>query len=66
MKRTPLSWLDRFAGTPILVVGDLMVEAVSAFAADVRSHRYPAPEHMYGMSADELARFKEKSLSSRA
>jgi 3-methyl-2-oxobutanoate hydroxymethyltransferase len=42
-------------------VGDLMVEAVSAFAADVRSHKYPAPEHMYGMSADELARFKEKS-----
>lgn len=43
-------------------VGDLMVEAVSAFAADVRAHRYPAPEHMYGMSADELARFKERSV----
>jgi 3-methyl-2-oxobutanoate hydroxymethyltransferase len=42
-------------------VGDLMVEAVAAFAADVRSHKYPAPEHMYGMAADELARFKEKS-----
>ena len=42
-------------------VGDLMVEAVSAFAADVRSHKYPAPEHMYGMAADELARFKEKA-----
>jgi 3-methyl-2-oxobutanoate hydroxymethyltransferase len=42
-------------------VGDLMVEAVAAFAADVRAHRYPAPEHMYGMSADELARFKEKA-----
>ena len=41
--------------------GDIMVEAVSAFAAEVRSHKYPAPEHMYGMSADELARFKEKS-----
>jgi hypothetical protein len=37
-----------------------MVEAVSAFAADVRSHRYPAPEHIYGMAADELARFKER------
>ena len=45
-------------------VGDLMVEAVSAFAADVRSHKYPAPEHMYGMAADELARFKDK-MSSR-
>jgi 3-methyl-2-oxobutanoate hydroxymethyltransferase len=42
-------------------VGDLMVEAVAAFAADVRSHKYPAPEHMYGMAADELARFKEKT-----
>lgn len=42
-------------------VGDLMVEAVAAFAADVRAHRYPAPEHMYGMSGDELARFKERA-----
>lgn len=42
-------------------VGDLMVEAVTAYAADVRAHRYPAPEHMYGMSADELARFKERT-----
>jgi 3-methyl-2-oxobutanoate hydroxymethyltransferase len=42
-------------------VGDIMVEAVAAFAADVRSHRYPAPEHMYGMAADELARFKERA-----
>jgi 3-methyl-2-oxobutanoate hydroxymethyltransferase len=42
-------------------VGDLMVEAVSTYAADVRAHRYPAPEHMYGMSADELARFKERT-----
>jgi 3-methyl-2-oxobutanoate hydroxymethyltransferase len=42
-------------------VGDVMVEAVSAYAADVRAHRYPAPEHMYGMSADELARFKERT-----
>jgi 3-methyl-2-oxobutanoate hydroxymethyltransferase len=41
--------------------GDLMVEAVSAFAADVRAHRYPAPEHQYAMAADELARFKERT-----
>ncbi len=41
--------------------GDLMVEAVSAFAADVRAHRYPAPEHQYAMAADELARFKERA-----
>jgi hypothetical protein len=37
------------------------VEAVSVYAADVRAHRYPAPEHMYGMAADELARFKERT-----
>ncbi|MEO5567760.1 MAG: 3-methyl-2-oxobutanoate hydroxymethyltransferase, partial [Gemmatimonadaceae bacterium] len=42
-------------------VGELMVEAVTAYAAEVRAHRYPAPEHMYGMSADELARFKERT-----
>jgi 3-methyl-2-oxobutanoate hydroxymethyltransferase len=42
-------------------VGDLMVEAVSAFVADVRSHRYPAAEHTYGMSGEELARFKERA-----
>jgi 3-methyl-2-oxobutanoate hydroxymethyltransferase len=42
-------------------VGDLMVEAVAAFAADVRAHRYPAHEHTYGMAGDELARFKERT-----
>jgi 3-methyl-2-oxobutanoate hydroxymethyltransferase len=47
-------------------VGDLMVEAVAAFAADVRAHKYPAPEHTYGMAADELARFKERTMTSRA
>jgi 3-methyl-2-oxobutanoate hydroxymethyltransferase len=42
-------------------VADAMADAVAAYAADVRAHRYPAPEHMYGMAADELARFKERS-----
>jgi 3-methyl-2-oxobutanoate hydroxymethyltransferase len=42
-------------------VGDLMVEAVATFASDVRSHKYPAPEHMYSMAGDELARFKERA-----
>jgi 3-methyl-2-oxobutanoate hydroxymethyltransferase len=42
-------------------VGDLMVEAVASYAADVRHHRYPAPEHMYAMAADELARFRERT-----
>jgi 3-methyl-2-oxobutanoate hydroxymethyltransferase len=43
-------------------VADAMTDAVAAYAADVRAHRYPAPEHMYGMAADELARFKERSV----
>jgi len=42
-------------------VGDMMVEAVAAFAADVRSHKYPAQEHTYAMAADELSRFKERT-----
>ena len=42
-------------------VGEMMVEAVAAFAADVRSHKYPAQEHTYAMAADELSRFKERT-----
>jgi 3-methyl-2-oxobutanoate hydroxymethyltransferase len=42
-------------------VGDVMVDAVAAFAADVRGHRYPGPEHTYGMSGEELARFRERA-----
>jgi 3-methyl-2-oxobutanoate hydroxymethyltransferase len=52
----PAKFVKKYAA-----VGEVMVEAVSAFVADVRAHRYPAPEHMYGMGADELARFKERS-----
>lgn len=52
----PAKFVKKYAA-----VGDAMVDAVSGFAADVRSHRYPGPEHMYGMSADELARFKERT-----
>src|SRR3954463_1735432 len=32
-------------------IGDAMADAVAAYAADVRAHRYPAPEHMYAMAA---------------
>ena len=52
----PAKFVKKYAA-----VGDIMVKAVADFAADVRAHRYPAPEHMYGMAADELARFKERS-----
>jgi 3-methyl-2-oxobutanoate hydroxymethyltransferase len=42
-------------------VGEVTVEAVTAFAADVRGRRYPGPEHLYGMASDELARFQERT-----
>jgi hypothetical protein len=35
-----------------------MRAGVSAFADDVRTHRYPAVQHTYAMAADELARFR--------
>jgi 3-methyl-2-oxobutanoate hydroxymethyltransferase len=40
-------------------VGSEMVRAVGEFADDVRSHRYPGPEHAYSMSGEELSRFRE-------
>jgi 3-methyl-2-oxobutanoate hydroxymethyltransferase len=52
----PAKFVKRYAAC-----GDVMVEAVTAFAADVRSRRYPAPEHTYGMAGDELARFRERT-----
>ncbi|HET6448283.1 MAG TPA: 3-methyl-2-oxobutanoate hydroxymethyltransferase [Conexibacter sp.] len=35
-----------------------MVAGVRAFAEDVRTHRYPAPDHTYSIDPDELARFR--------
>jgi 3-methyl-2-oxobutanoate hydroxymethyltransferase len=52
----PAKFVKKYAA-----VGDVMVEAVAAFAADVRARRYPAAEHGYGMAPDELARFKERT-----
>ena len=52
----PAKFVKKYAA-----VGDVMVEAVAAFAADVRGHRYPGPEHTYGMSGEELARFRERA-----
>jgi 3-methyl-2-oxobutanoate hydroxymethyltransferase len=49
----PAKFVKRYAA-----VGDMTVEAVAAFAADVRGHKYPAPEHTYGMASDELALFR--------
>jgi 3-methyl-2-oxobutanoate hydroxymethyltransferase len=36
-------------------VRDAMVEAVAAFAADVRAGRYPGAEHEYGIEDDQLS-----------
>jgi 3-methyl-2-oxobutanoate hydroxymethyltransferase len=35
-----------------------MVGAVSAFASDVRAHRFPEQKHVYSMRPDELDRFR--------
>src|SRR3954462_10746154 len=40
---------------------DEMDAGVSAFAADVRSRRYPAPEHAYSIDPGELERFRSAS-----
>jgi 3-methyl-2-oxobutanoate hydroxymethyltransferase len=39
-------------------VREAMVEGVAAFAEDVRSRRYPEPEHGYTMAPDEAARLR--------
>ena len=35
-----------------------MATAVSAYAEEVRSHAYPAPEHTYSIPDDELHAFQ--------
>jgi 3-methyl-2-oxobutanoate hydroxymethyltransferase len=37
-----------------------MAAGVAAFAADVREHRYPAPEHCYSIDPSELAEFRSE------
>ena len=39
---------------------DEMVAGVAAFADDVRSRRYPAPEHGYAIDAEELSSFRQR------
>ena len=36
-------------------VRDAMIEGVKAFAEDVRTRRYPEPEHGYTIAPDEIA-----------
>jgi 3-methyl-2-oxobutanoate hydroxymethyltransferase len=37
-----------------------MVAGVAAFADDVRSHRYPEPQHGYAIDQDELSSFRDR------
>jgi 3-methyl-2-oxobutanoate hydroxymethyltransferase len=39
-------------------LGELAVEAVTRYAADVRARRFPAERHTYSIAPDELARFQ--------
>ena len=39
---------------------DEMAAGVAAFADDVRSRRYPAPEHGYAIDAEELSSFRDR------
>jgi 3-methyl-2-oxobutanoate hydroxymethyltransferase len=39
-------------------IGEAMVDGVSSFADEVRSRRFPAPEHTYSVDPDELAAFE--------
>jgi 3-methyl-2-oxobutanoate hydroxymethyltransferase len=39
---------------------DEMVAGVAAFAADVRTRRYPEPQHGYAIDQDELSSFRER------
>jgi 3-methyl-2-oxobutanoate hydroxymethyltransferase len=36
-----------------------MIDGVASFAEDVRTRRYPEPDHGYTMAPDEAARLKE-------
>jgi 3-methyl-2-oxobutanoate hydroxymethyltransferase len=38
---------------------DEMVAGIAAYADDVRSGRYPGPEHGYSIDESELAEFRE-------
>jgi 3-methyl-2-oxobutanoate hydroxymethyltransferase len=37
-----------------------MIVGASAYSSEVRSRKYPAPEHCYSADADEMAQFREK------
>ena len=39
-------------------VGEVMAAAVSEYAEEVRTHRYPGPEHTYSIPDDQLEQFQ--------
>ncbi|MFI8595499.1 3-methyl-2-oxobutanoate hydroxymethyltransferase [Microbacterium sp. NPDC078428] len=49
----PARFVKRYAA-----LREAMIAGVSAYADEVRSGAYPAPEHGYGMPADEAARLR--------
>lgn len=40
-------------------VGELVIDGIARYAAEVRAVTYPAPEHCYGIDAAELAAFRQ-------
>jgi 3-methyl-2-oxobutanoate hydroxymethyltransferase len=44
-------------------IQDEMDGGVAAYAADVRTRRYPAPEHDYSIEPEELERFRRESAA---
>ena len=49
----------RFTGQHYASLQDEMVAGVAAYAEDVRTGRYPGPEHGYSIEEPELEAFRE-------
>jgi 3-methyl-2-oxobutanoate hydroxymethyltransferase len=47
-------------------VKDAMVRGVEAYVEDVRTRRFPGPEHVYGIAPEELERLREQLPPQRA
>jgi 3-methyl-2-oxobutanoate hydroxymethyltransferase len=47
-------------------VKDAMRSGVEAYVADVRTRRFPGPEHVYGIAPEELERLREQLPPQRA
>ena len=43
-----------------------MVDAVTAYAEEVRTRVFPGPEHAYGVAPEEMERLKEMLAAKRA